>query len=116
MAHFRKKLDNFPICEVPSHGNKKKERVTGLKALKAQLTLLQKKGGATLHELEMLVVMKARLSEDDQAVVSQLVDAAIEQGGGAIGSAPLASSSSGSGSKSEKAGRQTAKIVASFFA
>lgn len=118
MAAMRKKLDNFPIFEVPAAGSRKKERVSGLRALKAQLTLLQKEsGGATLNDLEMLVVMKAGLSDGDQAEVSKLVDAAIEASGGASTThAAAPHCSSGSSSKNEKAGRQTAKTVASFFA
>lgn len=118
MAQFRLQLDNFPIFEVQAQGNKKKDRVTGLKALKAQLvSLMKKSGGATLQDLEMLVVMKARLSDGDQAQVSSLVDAAIEKNGGSTELAPVAcgSGSSGSAAKADKSGKQTAKTVTSFF-
>lgn len=122
MAELRKKFDNFPIYELVTGtgANKRKERLVGLKALKAQVVALQKRQNVTLADLEMLTVLRGRLSEEDQNEVSKLIENAVASAGG--GAAKASSSSSqaaasappASGDKGDK--NTTKKRVAGFFA
>lgn len=116
MASIRERVDFFPVWEgkVGTSAGAKKQRLSGLKALKELLTAASKKTTITLAELDILNVLKCRLSADDQAEVSRLTDAAIA-GGNIGGDDGAAASHASSSNKAEKTAKHTAKRVAGFF-
>lgn len=119
MATIRHRVDFFPVWEgkLNTSAGAKKQRLSGLKALKELLTAASKKTNITLGELDMLNVLKCRLSAEDQAEVSRLTDAAIASGsmGNDENTAVATASRASSSNKADKTAKHTAKRVAGFF-